>query len=120
VAPRLIAGVVMTPLLTAIADLVGIVGGWTVARFQLQVASGLYWTSIWQALSIQDIWMGLSKPFVLGFVIVSIAAHAGLRTTGGTHGVGRATTKAVVAGSVAIIAIDFFLTRLMVSLWYGQ
>jgi phospholipid/cholesterol/gamma-HCH transport system permease protein len=66
----------------------------------------------------QDIWMGLLKPFILGFVIVSIACHVGLQTSGGTQGVGRATTNAVVAGSVAVIAVDFFVTRILFSLIY--
>jgi phospholipid/cholesterol/gamma-HCH transport system permease protein len=84
----------------------------------LQVATGLYWSSIREALYMQDVWMGLIKPFVLGFVIVTIACHVGLRTTGGTQGVGRATTVSVVAGSVGVIAVDFFVTRLLISLIY--
>jgi phospholipid/cholesterol/gamma-HCH transport system permease protein len=66
----------------------------------------------------QDVWMGLIKPFALGFVIVSVACHVGLRTSGGTQGVGRATTVAVVAGSVGVIAVDFFITRILISLMY--
>lgn len=118
VVPRMIAGILMAPVLTVVADFVGIVGGWIVARFQLQVPSGLYWSSILRGLYMQDIWMGLLKPFALGFVIVSVACHVGLRTSGGTQGVGKATTKAVVIGSVGVIAMDFFLTRIMISLWY--
>ena len=118
VVPRMLAGILMAPMLTIIADFVGIVGGWIVARYQLQVASGIYWSSILQALYMQDVWMGLLKPFVLGFVIVSVACHVGLRTSGGTQGVGKATTKAVVAGSVGVIAMDFFVTRIMISLFY--
>jgi phospholipid/cholesterol/gamma-HCH transport system permease protein len=118
VVPRLLAGLFMAPALTIVSDFVGIVGGWIVARFQLQVASGLYWTSILDGLYMADIWMGLIKPFVLGFVIVSIACHVGLRTKGGTQGVGKATTNAVVAGSVAVIAVDFFVTRILFSLIY--
>ena len=118
VVPRMLAGVIMAPVLTAIADFVGIVGGWIVARYQLQVATGLYWSSIEQALYMQDIWMGLIKPVVIGFVIVTVACHVGLRTSGGTQGVGNATTRSVVAGSVAVIAVDFFLTRLLISLMY--
>jgi phospholipid/cholesterol/gamma-HCH transport system permease protein len=118
VVPRMFAGIVMAPVLTVIADFVGIVGGWIVARFQLRVATGLYWSSILQALYMQDVWMGLIKPFVLGFVIVTIACHVGLRTSGGTQGVGRATTMAVVAGSVSVIAVDFFVTRILISLLY--
>jgi phospholipid/cholesterol/gamma-HCH transport system permease protein len=118
VVPRMLAGIVMAPVLTVVSDFVGILGGWIVARFQLQVATGLYWSSILQALYMDDIWMGLIKPFVLGFVIVSIACHVGLRTSGGTQGVGKATTNAVVAGSVAVIAVDFFVTRLLISIFY--
>jgi phospholipid/cholesterol/gamma-HCH transport system permease protein len=118
VLPRMLAGIFMAPVLTIIADFVGIVGGWMVARYQLQVASGIYWSSILQGLYMQDVWMGLAKPFMLGFVIVSVACHVGLRTTGGTQGVGIATTKAVVVGSVGVIAMDFFVTRIMISLLY--
>ena len=118
VVPRVLAGFFMAPALTVIADFAGVFGGWLVARFQLQVASSLYWSSITQALYMQDVWMGLIKPFVLGFVIVTIACHVGLRTRGGTQGVGRATTVAVVAGSVAVIAVDFFVTQLLISLIY--
>jgi phospholipid/cholesterol/gamma-HCH transport system permease protein len=118
VVPRVLAGVVMAPILTVIADFVGIIGGWIVARYQLQVSSGLYWSSILQGLYIQDVWMGLIKPLVLGFVIVTIACHVGLRTRGGTQGVGRATTLSVVAGSVSVIAVDFFVTRLLISVMY--
>jgi phospholipid/cholesterol/gamma-HCH transport system permease protein len=118
VVPRVFAGVMMAPVLTVIADFVGIIGGWIVARYQLQVASGLYWSSTLEGLYMEDIWMGLLKPVVLGFVIVTIACHVGLRTSGGTQGVGRATTLAVVAGSVGVIAVDFFVTRLLISVMY--
>jgi phospholipid/cholesterol/gamma-HCH transport system permease protein len=118
VVPRLVAGVFMTPVLTAIADAVGLTGGWVVARFQLQVNSGLYWSSVVKGLYIQDVWMGLVKPFVFGFLIVTIASHVGLRTRGGTAGVGKSTTIAVVAGSVAVIAADFFVTQVLITLMY--
>ena len=118
VVPRLLAGFLLAPVLTIISDFVGIVGGWLVAIFQLQVASGIYWSSVTQALYMQDVWMGLIKPFVLGFVIVTTACHVGLRTTGGTQGVGKSTTVAVVAGSVAVIAADFFVTQILVRVLY--
>jgi phospholipid/cholesterol/gamma-HCH transport system permease protein len=118
VVPRVLAGLVMTPVLTVISDFVGVFGGWIVARFQLQVATGQYWSSVIQVLFMQDVEQGLIKPFVFGFMIVTIACHVGLRTKGGTQGVGRATTIAVVAGSVAVIATDFFLTQLLVTLLY--
>jgi phospholipid/cholesterol/gamma-HCH transport system permease protein len=118
VVPRVIAGVVMAPILTVIADAVGIIGGWLIAVFQLRVASSLYWTSVFEGLYPEDPWQGLIKPVLLGFAIVSIGCHVGLRTKGGTQGVGRATTKAVVTASVAVIAVDFFATRLLISLLY--
>jgi phospholipid/cholesterol/gamma-HCH transport system permease protein len=118
VVPRVLAGIVMTPLLTVIADFVGVIGGWIVARFQLQVATSLYWSSIIDVLYFEDVMMGLVKPLVLGFVIVTIACHVGLRTSGGTQGVGRATTLSVVAGSVGVIAVDFFVTRVLISVMY--
>jgi len=105
-------------MLTVIADFVGIFGGWMVARFQLQVATGLYWSSVLKGLYVQDIWMGLIKPFVFGFIIVTVACHVGLRTSGGTQGVGKATTVSVVAGSVAVIAADFFITQILIALLY--
>jgi len=118
VVPRVLAGVFMAPVLTVIADTVGIVGGWLIAVFQLRVASSLYWTSVTDGLYLQDAWMGLIKPFCLGYVIVTIGCHVGLRTKGGTQGVGRATTNAVVASSVAVIAVDFFVTRVLIDLLY--
>jgi phospholipid/cholesterol/gamma-HCH transport system permease protein len=118
VVPRVLAGTLMCPVLTVISDVVGIVGGWIIAVGQLRVASSLYWSSVLESLYPADPWMGLIKPFVLGFVIVSIGCHMGLRTRGGTQGVGRATTNAVVAASVAVLAVDFFLTRLLITLMY--
>jgi phospholipid/cholesterol/gamma-HCH transport system permease protein len=118
VVPRMLAGVFMVPVLTVISDAVGVVGGWLIAVLQLGVASSLYWSSITEGLYIEDAWMGLIKPFFLGFMIVTIGCHVGLRAHGGTQGVGHATTKSVVAGSVAVLAVDFFVTKLLVFLMY--
>jgi phospholipid/cholesterol/gamma-HCH transport system permease protein len=118
VVPRVLAGFFMAPVLTVIANTVGIIGGWLIAVFQLRVASSLYWTSVIEGLYLQDAWMGLIKPFCLGYAIVTIGCHVGLRTSGGTQGVGRATTNAVVAASVAVIAVDFFVTRVLITLMY--
>ena len=118
VVPRMLSGFVMTPLLTVVADFVGIVGGWVVARFTLQVNSGLYWSEVTHGLFIADAWMGIIKPFVFGFIIVTIACHVGLRTSGGTAGVGKSTTMSVVVGSVAVIAADFFVTQILMSVLY--
>lgn len=118
VVPRVLAGVLMVPILTVISDATGIVGGWLVAAWELNVASSVYWTSILESIWLQDVWMGLIKPFFLGFVIVTIGCHVGLDARGGTQGVGRATTKAVVAASVSVLAVDFFITKLLVFLLY--
>lgn len=116
--PRVLAGVIMVPILTVISDFVGIVGAWIITVTQLNVASSVYWNSIVVALYPADIWMGLVKPVFLGFAIVSIACFVGMRTTGGTQGVGRSTTQAVVAGSVAVLVLDFIITKLLISLFY--
>ena len=113
VVPRVLAGFFMAPVLTIISDFIGILGGWAIARFTFQVNTGLYWSSVTKGLYMQDAWMGIIKPFVFGFLIVTIACHVGLRTTGGTAGVGKATTVSVVAGSVAVIAADFFVTQIL-------
>jgi phospholipid/cholesterol/gamma-HCH transport system permease protein len=118
VVPRVLAGIFMTPVLTVIADTVGIIGGWLIAVYQLRVAGSLYWTSVIDGLYIQDAWMGLLKPFFLGFAIVTIGCHVGLNTKGGTQGVGRATTNAVVAASVAVIAVDLFVTQILITFLY--
>jgi phospholipid/cholesterol/gamma-HCH transport system permease protein len=118
VVPRVLAGFFMAPVLTVIADTVGITGGWLIAVFQLRVASSVYWNSIVDGLYTNDAWMGVIKPFCLGYVIVTIGCYVGLRAHGGTQGVGRATTNAVVASSVAVIAVDFFITRLLITLLY--
>jgi phospholipid/cholesterol/gamma-HCH transport system permease protein len=118
VVPRIMAGVLMVPVLTIVANFVGMAGGWVIAVTQLKVASSVYWNSVVDGVYLQDIWMGLIKPFLLGFVIVSIGCHVGLRASGGTQGVGRATTNAVVAASVTVLAVDFFATKLLIALLY--
>jgi phospholipid/cholesterol/gamma-HCH transport system permease protein len=116
--PRVLAGLIMVPLLTVLSAGVGMFGAWLVALLQLRVASTVYWHSVVDGLYIQDVWMGIIKPFFLGFAIVTIGCHVGLRTTGGTQGVGRSTTNAVVAAQVAVLAVNFFVTKLLIVLLY--
>jgi phospholipid/cholesterol/gamma-HCH transport system permease protein len=118
VLPRMLAGLFMVPVLTVVAVAVAVTGAWIVVITQLKVASSVYWNSVVMGLYIQDVWMGLIKPFFLGFAIVSIGCHVGMRTSGGTQGVGRATTNAVVASSVAVIAVDLVVTQLLIGLMY--
>src|SRR6187551_988914 len=116
VIPRIVAGTIMIPVLTVVSDAVGIAGGWIISTRQLRVASSVYWNNVTQGLFMDDLWMGMIKPVAFGFLLVSIGCHVGLRTSGGTQGVGRATTRAVVGASVAILAVDFFLTKLLIAL----
>jgi phospholipid/cholesterol/gamma-HCH transport system permease protein len=118
VVPRVVAGTIMVPILTILADALGILGGAIISKFQLRVAYSVYWNNVVAGLYAEDLWMGFIKPVVLGFALVSIGCHVGLRAKGGTQGVGRATTNAVVTGSVAVLALDFFLTKLLITLMY--
>jgi phospholipid/cholesterol/gamma-HCH transport system permease protein len=118
VMPRILAGVLMVPILTIVASALGMVGAWLVTVGVLRVASSVYWNSVVQGLYMEDVWMGLIKPFFLGFAIGSIGCHVGMRATGGTQGVGRATTNAVVASSVAVIAVNYFVTQILIVLMY--
>jgi len=118
VVPRVLAGFIMCPILTVVSNAVGLLGGWLIAVSQLRVASSVYWQSVTDGLYLEDIWMGLIKPFFLGFIIVTIGCHVGLRTSGGTQGVGRSTTSAVVAASVTVLVVDFFVTRLLISVLF--
>jgi len=116
VTPRLIATCVVLPLLTIIADFVGIFGGFLVALFMLNLTGAQYWNNAWQALEYLDITFGLAKPFAFAFIVALIGCYFGLATTGGTQGVGRATTQAVVASMLLIFVLNLFITRIYVSL----
>ncbi|RPI09264.1 MAG: ABC transporter permease [Acidobacteriales bacterium] len=116
VTPRLIATGITLPLLTIISDFMGLFGGFVIAYTLLQMTPAHYWNSAWQAIGYGDIFQGLVKPFAFAFVIALVGCHYGMRTTGGTQGVGLSTTKAVVAASVWIFVLDFFITRFFVNL----
>jgi phospholipid/cholesterol/gamma-HCH transport system permease protein len=111
VAPRLLALIIMLPLLTVIADVVGIVGGWTVATGLFGMDSSMFFNSVRDGITADDIVGGVIKPIVFGFIIGTIACHKGLSTEGGTVGVGRSTTRSVVTASIVVIITDFFLAR---------
>jgi phospholipid/cholesterol/gamma-HCH transport system permease protein len=113
VTPRMAATVFMLFFLTIIADLLGLIGGGAVATLLFGLDWRQYWTTAWQILVFRDVFMGLIKPILFGFLIASIGCYYGLSTSGGTQGVGRATTQAVVASSVLILVVDFFVTKLI-------
>src|SRR5499427_2458522 len=115
VTPRVVATVVMLFFLSVISDLVGLTGGFFISFALLGLNANQYWTTAYQALRLGDVMMGLTKPALFGYIIASIGCYYGLSAKGGTQGVGRATTQAVVAASVLILVADFFATRLLMS-----
>ena len=115
VTPRLVASVVMLFFLTIISDLVGLAGGYMVAFLLLGLDTSQYWNTAYQSLVFEDVLMGLVKPVLFGFVIATVGCYYGLSTRGGTQGVGRSTTQAVVAASVLILTVNFFVTRFLMA-----
>ena len=113
VVPRIITGLTMLPVLTVISDLLGIVGGYFVSIFLLRINSHVYIRQMINHTDLNDLYTGLVKALVFGFLIALICCYKGLSTRGGAEGVGRSTTQAVVISSVAILVADYFLTALM-------
>jgi phospholipid/cholesterol/gamma-HCH transport system permease protein len=111
VTPRVIASVLMLPLLTAVADLVGLIGGFIVSSVQLRLAPAEFWHRAINVLAFGDLVQGSVKPLVFGLIISTVGCYFGLTVRGGTQGVGRATTTAVVVSSVAVIVSDTFLSK---------
>jgi phospholipid/cholesterol/gamma-HCH transport system permease protein len=116
VTPRLIAMAVVLPLLTIIADFLGLIGGWFIAYSMLNITTDQYWSTAWRILEYNDLTQGLLKPFLFAIVIALVGCYYGMNTSGGTQGVGRATTKAVVVASVWIFIITSMLDPLFVNL----
>ncbi|HEY4230942.1 MAG TPA: ABC transporter permease [Thermoanaerobaculia bacterium] len=116
VVPRLIATVLMLPVLTSIADLLGIVGGLGIAVLEIHMTAQDYITSIWQQLQISDICSGLGKTVFFGLEIAAIGCYNGLHVEGGAEAVGQSTTRTVVFASICILVSDFFLTKLFLAL----
>lgn len=114
IAPRFWAGVISMPILTAIFNVVGILGGAMVGVDWLGVYDGAFWSGIQQSVSlVNDIGNGLIKSLVFGFVITWIAVFQGYDATPTSEGISRATTRTVVYASLAILGLDFILTAVM-------
>ncbi len=120
VAPRVLATVCVLPLLTAMADFVGLIGGFIIAYFTLRIGRVEFWTRAVNALQFSDLMQGIAKPVVFGFLLATVGCYKGLTVRGGTQGVGRATTQAVVVSSVLILITDFFLTKISLFLAGGK
>ena len=116
VTPRLIAMIVTLPLLTILADFVGLIGGYMIGKFRFGLPFALYWTSAWQVLRYNDLAQGLLKPFSFAIIIAMVGCFYGMRTSGGTEGVGRSTTQAVVVSSIWIFVTTFFIGEIFVNL----
>jgi phospholipid/cholesterol/gamma-HCH transport system permease protein len=127
--PRVLAALLMLPVLTIINNVIGIIGGNIISTFVVRIPTSLYWRTVLQQIASDgfvfryvpnDFVMGLTKPFVFGGLIAITACYFGLNTTGGTEGVGQATTRTVVSSSILILVVDYFLTQLLLSvLSYG-
>jgi phospholipid/cholesterol/gamma-HCH transport system permease protein len=114
VTPRMIATAIMLPCLTVIGDFVGMFGGWLIGKLIYDLDFLQYWSQSWRALAWSDVGQGLLKPFIFSFVISLVGCFYGLRAQGGTQGVGRATTQAMVIASVSVLVLDLFLGLIFV------
>ncbi len=113
VVPRIVAGVLMLPVLTIISDFVGIIGGYLVGVGLLNINSGIYVAKMVEIVGLDDIFNGLIKSACFGLILSLVGCYKGFYTTGGAQGVGKATTQAVVMASVSILISDYFLTAAM-------
>jgi phospholipid/cholesterol/gamma-HCH transport system permease protein len=113
VVPRIVATAFMLPVMVLIGDMLGVWGGSLVVVNLYGSSSVVYWDGIWSTLTLRDLNSGLIKAAVFGLVIALFSCQNGLQTTGGAQGVGRATTRAVVSGSMSILISNFLLTRLL-------
>jgi len=111
--PRVVATLLMMPLLVAVFDFVGLIGGFAAAYFTLRLGAVQFWTRAIDALEFGDLVQGFTKPIVFAFIVSTIGCFKGLRVKGGTQGVGRATTSAVVISSVMVLVSDLFLAKLL-------
>lgn len=110
VVPRFLAGLVMLPALTALADIVGMAGGYAVSVFILNANPHIYFRRSLDYLAFDDIYTGIVKAAVFGAIIAIVGCHKGFTTEGGAEGVGRATTQSVVLSSMLILTANYFIT----------
>jgi phospholipid/cholesterol/gamma-HCH transport system permease protein len=117
VTPRLFACITMLFFLTIVANAFGILGGAAVTVFMEGQNGPQYFSMAYEYLRYPDILQGLVKPLVFGYIIASIGCFYGMKTSGGTEGVGRSTISAVVTASVLIIAVDFLISQVMIAIF---
>ncbi len=112
IAPRLIAGTLMLPLLVLIADVIGVYGGYIVGVYKLDFVSENYIHRTWEFLTTDDVVSGLWKAAAFGFIVTLMGCYNGFNSQRGAQGVGAATTNAVVSASILILIANYFLTQL--------
>jgi phospholipid/cholesterol/gamma-HCH transport system permease protein len=120
IVPRLLAALVVFPLLTILADFIGLLGGMLIAVFERRVDFYVYWNNIFYWVTPRDFLTGIGKSFFFAAIIALIGCHNGLVTEGGTEGLGRATTATVVQVAMGVILADFFLTKLFLFLFWPE
>ena len=118
IVPRMLAAVIVFPLVTVLADFTGLVGGMVVAVFDREVDPYLYWNTIAYWVVIRDFLTGLVKSLFFGIIVTLVGCYNGLATEGGTEGLGRSTTATVVQVAMGVIVSDFFLTKLLLILFW--
>lgn len=111
VVPRVLSAMLVLPLLTVLADALGIFGGMVMSKYEFHVESHQYMSTIWRNLQLSDLLTGLGKTVFFGFIIGIVGCYNGLEASGGTEGIGRATTATVVTSAILILISDFFLTK---------
>lgn len=114
VIPRVLATMIMLPLLTVLADVLGILGGLFISVVEVNVSASFYIEHVLDAVSLHDVFSGVGKSLFFGFFIAFIGCYNGLAAGGGAGGVGRMTTSTVVASSIAVLVANFFLTKLFI------
>jgi phospholipid/cholesterol/gamma-HCH transport system permease protein len=112
VAPRLIAGVTMMPLLVLVGDIIGVFGGYIVSIYKLGFNASAYLQNTWEFLQVQDVTSGLVKAAVFGFLVALMGCYHGYNSRGGAQGVGAATTNSVVSASILILVFNYIITEL--------
>lgn len=113
IVPRVVAGVIMLPILTIVSDFMGILGGYFVGVMVLNINEGVFIKNITKYVDLGDLYNGLTKAAVFGLILSLVGCYKGFNTTGGAEGVGKATTEAVVLASITILVSDYFLTAIM-------
>ena len=115
VAPRIIAGTIMLPVLVLIGDIIGVFGGYIIAIYRLGFSQGAYLTQTWDIVQTMDVVSGLVKAAVFGFLVALLGCYNGYHSARGAQGVGAATTNAVVSASILILIFNFLLTQIFFS-----